>query len=101
MVGKIERRRGVMTNIICMGKRGGSATATQFYTGSVGNLLVWVPCEKGKLCYLVTFSSSGFTSSVLSGSHSGPEKKKKKRLHILNICVIFLLLMHHFTFSRE
>lgn len=99
--GQIERRREVMTNVICMGKRGGRATATDYYTGSVGNLLAWVPCEKGKLCYLVTLSSSEFTSSVLSGSHSGPGKKKKKRPHILNICVIFLLLMNHFTFSKE
>lgn len=77
--GQIERRREVMTNVICMGKRGGRATATDYYTGSVGNLLAWVPCEKGKLCYLVTLSSSEFTSSVLSGSHSGPGKKKKKK----------------------
>lgn len=34
------------------------------YTPSVGNLRVWVPGEKGKLCCLVTLWSLGFTSSV-------------------------------------
>lgn len=41
---------------------GGGRMTAPSYTPSVGNLRVWVPGEK--LCCLVTFCSSGFTSSV-------------------------------------
>lgn len=41
---------------------GGGRMTAPSYTPSVGTLRVWVPGEK--LCCLVTFCSSGFTSSV-------------------------------------
>lgn len=65
-------------------------TAAAYYTPSVGNLLVWVPSAKGKLCYLVTLSSSGFTSSVLVGSRSGMEERHP---HILDVTATFTFLI--------
>lgn len=55
---------------------GGGRMAAPSYTPSVGNLRVLVPGEK--LCCLVTFCSSGFTSSVrpLRSRH----RSEKKRL---------------------
>ncbi len=55
---QIERRRGFkirLLNVWARTERGGMVKAR--YTPSVGKLLVWVPCEKGKS---VTHSSSGF-----------------------------------------
>lgn len=85
---RLRRRKGFTINILDEWARGGNtAAAAAYYTPSVGNLLVWVPSEKGKLCYLVTLSSWGFASSVLSGSHSGLEERNP---YLINVAATFI-----------
>lgn len=72
---------------------------------SVGNLWVWVPGEKGKLCCLLTLGSHPL--SVLSGTHSLRSEKKdtcfigklKSRLQheipLFRKLPLFFCILHH------